>query len=378
MMERKFVLLIVKRTKYSRPPRSPRADYTYIYKLGLPQFQVVFFFFFGSRLKKRAGLPQFNLKKRDTATRGADDIFQSRCNTESLPDRPVPIPWNSESALRPRKGESTENRFGKGCFMRKVLTKYLLLWLTLTCVLSFYWDRIPGISSLVDPFDLSGSAMKMMISVAMLVIGSLLPLDEVKMVIKRWPLIIGGTFVQFTSMPILALLAAKIFRIEDPYYTGLILTGVVPGAMASNLLTMLAGGNTSYSVGLTTSSTLFSPFVIPLLLYLLLGKGISPAVTPMMLDLLLTVVTPVVVGFTLSRINKFWNRCARAIGEIVGNIVIIWIISAVVAANRNTFGPNMFFLVPPVDLSEPGGVRSRGARRAGDRARPSHATRSLT
>ena len=126
--------------------------------------------------------------------------------------------------------------------MRKILTKYLLVWLTVVCIISFFWPRIPGIDRFPDPFDLNGSEMKILISLAMLVIGSLLPLDEVKMVARRWPLIIAGTAIQFTSMPLLAFVAAKIFHIQDPYYTGLILAGAVPGAMASNLLTMLAGG----------------------------------------------------------------------------------------------------------------------------------------
>ncbi|MBQ6158305.1 MAG: bile acid:sodium symporter family protein [Thermoguttaceae bacterium] len=239
--------------------------------------------------------------------------------------------------------------------MRKILAKYLLVWLTLTCVLSFFWTRIPGTDRIPDPFDLNGSEMKLLISLAMLVIGSLLPLDEVKMVAKRWPLIIAGTAIQFTAMPLLAFAAAKIFHIEDPYYTGLILAGAVPGAMASNLLTMLAGGNTSYSVGLTTSATLFSPLTIPLLLRLLLGADVSPDVAPMMLDLLITVVMPVVIGFTLSRLFSIWNRCAQAIGEVVGNIVIIWIISAVVAVNRGGFGTNILFLIPPLIFLNLGG-----------------------
>lgn len=245
--------------------------------------------------------------------------------------------------------------------MRKLLTKYLLVWLTLVCLISFFWTRIPGTDRIIDPFNITGPTMKYLISLAMLVIGSLLPIEEVKQVAKRWHLILGGTMVQFTSMPLLAYLAARMFHIEDPYYTGLILAGAVPGAMASNLLTMLAGGNVSYSVGLTTSATLFSPIVIPLLLRLFLGKGIAPEVVPMMLDLLLTVVVPVAVGFTLSRIWKLWNKCAQAIGEVVGNIVIIWIISAVVAVNRGGFGKEVLFLIPPLLFLNLGGYTAGAA-----------------
>lgn len=238
---------------------------------------------------------------------------------------------------------------------RKVLTKYLLLWLSLTCLLSFFWKDIPGTAGIVDPFALNGTMMKILIAIAMLVIGSLLPLEEVKMVIRRWPRILGGTAVQYVSMPLLALAAAHLFRLEGPYYIGIILVGSVPGAMAGNLLTLLAGGNVSYSVGLTTSATLFSPFMIPLLLRFFLGAEISPEVGPMMLDLFLTVVAPVAIGFAFSRISSLWNRASRAIGEIMGNIVIIWIISAVVAVNRDGFGSNILFLIAPLFFLNIGG-----------------------
>ena len=231
---------------------------------------------------------------------------------------------------------------------RKILTKYLLVWLTVVCLISFFWKNVPGTAGIVDPFTLNGGMMKGLIATAMLVIGSLLPLEEVKMVAKRWPLILGGTAVQYVSMPLLAWVAAHLFHLEGPYFIGIILVGAVPGAMAGNLLTMLSGGNVSYSVGLTTSATLFSPFMIPLLLWLLLGAEVSPEVGPMMLDLFLTVVAPVAIGFTLSRICPLWNRAAQAIGESTGNIVIIWIISAVVAVNRGGFGANVLFLIPPL------------------------------
>ena len=52
---------------------------------------------------------------------------------------------------------------------------------------------------------------------------------------------------------------------------GVILVGCVPGAMASNVLTLAARGNTSYSVSLTTSATLLSPLIVPFALWLTLG-----------------------------------------------------------------------------------------------------------
>ena len=53
----------------------------------------------------------------------------------------------------------------------------------------------------------------------------------------------------------------------------------------------------------------------------------------MMQNLLLTVVVPVVAGFTLSRLFKWWQKCSEMFAEIIANIVIIWIITSVVASN---------------------------------------------
>ena len=52
-----------------------------------------------------------------------------------------------------------------------------------------------------------------------------------------------------------------------------------------------------------------------------------------MLNLLLTVVAPVAVGFTLARLFVWWQKGAERFAEIIANLVIIWIIAAVVARN---------------------------------------------
>ncbi len=250
-------------------------------------------------------------------------------------------------------------------FIRVYLSKFLLIWLCLTCLLAFGWPQLFGAQAL-DPFAVSKLFMQCLIAVTMLAIGSLLPLDEVKMVALRWKSVLGGTCVQYLSMPLLAWLVTVVFHIEGGYRIGIIMAGCVPGAMASNMLTMIARGNVSYSVGLTTSATLVSPIVVPLTLVCLLGLDLNATGaaagesgswmafitsaaehvrSSLKLDaisvsktLLLTVVCPVVVGFTLSQIWKAWHRAAVALGEIMANVAIIWIIASVVADNRSQFG----------------------------------------
>ena len=223
-------------------------------------------------------------------------------------------------------------------FIRHYLAKYLLVWLSLVCLLAFYWPRLFGAGpETFDPFIVSKMTMQIWIAVTMLAIGSLLPIEEVRQVARRWTKILDGTCIQYISMPFLAWFFATIFKLEGGYFLGVIMAGCVPGAMASNMLTMIARGNVSYSVGLTTSATLLSPIVVPLTLSLLVGKRVSLDVTDISLTLLLTVVLPVVIGFSLSRLFNWWHNAAQALGEIIANIVIILIIASVVAGSRDLF-----------------------------------------
>lgn len=223
---------------------------------------------------------------------------------------------------------------------KRLLSKYLLVWLVLVCVLGFYWSKVLGLDSALyactgrvvgNPFLLTGDQMAWLISLTMLAVGSLLPFEEIKEVAHSWPKILGGTCVQYVAMPTLAFLAAILFKLQGGYFIGLMMAGCVPGAMASNVLTLTARGNVSYSVGLTTSATLLSPLVVPASLYLFFhGTSFSIDFQRMMINLLLTVVLPVVLGFTLSRLFSWWQKGADRIAEVVANIVIIWLIAAVV------------------------------------------------
>jgi BASS family bile acid:Na+ symporter len=113
------------------------------------------------------------------------------------------------------------------------------------------------------------------------------------------------------------------------------MVGCVPGAMASNVLTLAARGNVTYSVGLTTTATLLSPLLVPLTLKLTLGQWRPFPAGQVAFSLLVTVVLPVVIGYTLSRLWRVWESAARVIGPILANLTILWIIALVVGLNRD-------------------------------------------
>ena len=170
----------------------------------------------------------------------------------------------------------------------------------------------------------------------MFAVGWMLPRDEIRQVIARWPTVFGGTAIQYAVMPAAAYFLAKQFQLSDGLMIGTIMVGCVPGAMASNVLTLMARGSTGYSVSLTTSATLLSPIVVPLVMALTLGANISQSqLITSAIDLAWMVVLPVTAGHLLSCRWPDSQTTATVVGSIVANLAILWIVASVVAANRD-------------------------------------------
>ncbi len=217
--------------------------------------------------------------------------------------------------------------------VRAALERYLMVWLVLLSAAAYAWTRWPF--GVLNPFASSRPALDYLVAATMLAIGSLLPEDEVRQVVRRWPLVLGGTAIQYTAMPLLALGVGLAFGLKGSALNGCVLVGCVPGAMASNVLTLAARGNVSYSVSLTTSATLLSPLVVPLAMKLTLGRRVEMDLIKVSVHLLLTVVVPVVAGHLLSRRLAVWRHWAERVASIVANLSILWIIATVVSLNAD-------------------------------------------
>jgi BASS family bile acid:Na+ symporter len=136
-------------------------------------------------------------------------------------------------------------------------------------------------------------------------------------------------------MPLLAYGIGRLFGFQGPWMVGIILVGSVPGAMASNVLTLVARGNVSYSLSLTTSATLLSPLFVPLVLWLALSQWVSFPIGDVSWKLCWMVVLPVVAGHLISRRFAPWYAKACLVGPVIANLTILWIIAVVVAVNRD-------------------------------------------
>ena len=176
----------------------------------------------------------------------------------------------------------------------------------------------------------------------------MLPIDEIKKVASQWPKIIGGTLTQFLVMPILALGIGLGFGLHGETLVGVILVGCVPGAMASNVLTIVSRGNASYSVSLTTLATILSPIAVPTMLAISASlvdestreviESASSDSSSVYLDsafkLLKWVVIPVIAGFSIGRLLPQYESKAKTIGSNVANLAILLIVATVVGKSR--------------------------------------------
>ena len=211
-----------------------------------------------------------------------------------------------------------------------MVERFLPLWLLLLSVAALGWDR----TGVFDPFLATKGGVNWLIAGTMLAIGGMLPVEEIRQVRLRWPMVLAGTALQYGSMPLLGFTMAHLFQLSPDAMVGVIMVGCVPGAMASNALTLMARGNVSYSVSLTTLATLLSPLVVPLVLKWTLGKTVEFDAVQAGLGLLWTVVIPVLAGYSVSRLWPAFERFVQRVGQMVANLAILWIIAVVVALNR--------------------------------------------
>ncbi|MFP6763629.1 MAG: bile acid:sodium symporter family protein [Planctomycetaceae bacterium] len=228
------------------------------------------------------------------------------------------------------------------------LQQTLLAWLIVFSAAALFWDRMEQpdpflwtadvqLPAAFDPVQITGTSrplLGIMIQLTMFCIGCLISAREIQDVFRRWPLVLGGTVIQYTSMPLLAWGLGTFLGLPRDYLIGVIVVGCVPGAMASNVLTLASRGNVSYSVSLTTSATILSPIIVPIAFQLTLSTIIETDPLADALKLLKQVVGPVILGHLVCRFSARAARGMAAIAPILANCTIIWVIAVVVALNR--------------------------------------------
>ena len=116
---------------------------------------------------------------------------------------------------------------------------------------------------------LFGYSVALLISIAYINMGCAIDLDVIRESIRRpvGPTI--GFVCQFVVMPLISFCLGYAFYDNAPMRLGLFVTGASPGGGASNIWTLMFGGNLNLSVTMTAISTFAAFFMIPLWLFTL-------------------------------------------------------------------------------------------------------------
>jgi BASS family bile acid:Na+ symporter len=177
-------------------------------------------------------------------------------------------------------------------------------------------------------------ALQPAFAVTMFFVGSLVRPEQLRFFVQAPTRVLSGLLAQYTIMPLCSWGIAGIF--SDPLVrTGIVLVGCMPGAMASNVMTVLLRGDLILSVTMTTLATLLSPLLLAFWLPVLADTRLEVPVASMVWNALWMVVLPVAAGIALRTLRpalpRAWDRAATGLASLS----IVLIILVVVAANRD-------------------------------------------
>lgn len=174
-----------------------------------------------------------------------------------------------------------------------------------------------------------------LLGIVMFGMGMTLKLEDFKLIMKHPKGVIIGIIGQFTIMPAIAFLLAKLFHLSPEIAVGVILVGCCPGGTASNVMTFLAKGNTALSVTITSFTTLLAPVVTPALIYLLASEWLPVSFSAMFLSVVKVVLVPIILGILAQLFFKPVVEKSTAILPTISVIAIVMIVAAVVGGSRD-------------------------------------------
>ena len=172
-----------------------------------------------------------------------------------------------------------------------------------------------------------------LLMIVMFGMGLTMKLSDFTVVFSRPKDVIVGCAAQFSIMPLLAFLLAKLFGLENELLVGVILVGTCPGGTSSNVITYLSEGDVALSVGMTSVNTLLAPLLTPALTYLFLRTSVNVDVLAMFLSIVKVVIVPIGLGILINRFFGKFTQKAKDILPSVSVIAICLIAAAVVSHN---------------------------------------------
>jgi BASS family bile acid:Na+ symporter len=257
------------------------------------------------------------------------------------------IPYLSET------GDKNMEFINKIC---KLITKFFPLWVVIFSLLAFLYPA---------PLMGMGGWITYLLGLIMLGMGLTMTPNDFKLVFTRPKEVFYGVVLRFCIMPFVAFAVSKLMGLSPMLAAGLILVGCCPSGTASNVMSLLAKGDTALSVTISSVNTILAPILTPYLFLLLAGTLIPVDAVALLLDIVKIVIVPIALGLLLRAISTKLVEKLIHVVPVVSVLAIVLTIAIVVALNATKMATVAFIAFAAVFLHNACGLGlGYGASRA--------------
>ncbi|MBY8071323.1 bile acid:sodium symporter family protein [Vibrio fluvialis] len=217
--------------------------------------------------------------------------------------------------------------------MLRTITQLFPLWAVLFSLCAYFFPSVfVDLKSQIVP----------LLTIIMLAMGlTLKPKDFLNVVTNKKAIGIG-LILQFSVMPLAALLVSLLLGFDPMLTIGMVLVGSVAGGTSSNVMCYLAKGDVALSITMTSISTLLGVVLTPLLVKLLAGQSVDVPAMSMLMSLVKIVLMPVSIGLLCNVLLHSLTEKLEPVLPLISMAAIVMIIAIVVALNASqlaTIGP---------------------------------------
>lgn len=174
-----------------------------------------------------------------------------------------------------------------------------------------------------------------LLSIVMFCMGLTLRVADFKRVWNNPQPIALAIIIQFSIMPLAAILLAKAFNLTDEFTIGMLIVGACAGGTASNVMTYLARGDVALSVSMTLASTLWGVFATPWIISMTAGEIIHVDSINILISVIQMVLIPLTAGILITHYQPaFTNMINKHLADIASGFILL-IIAIIVALNAD-------------------------------------------
>ena len=172
-----------------------------------------------------------------------------------------------------------------------------------------------------------------LLSMVMFCMGLTLRVSDFKRVWNKPQPIALAIIIQFSIMPLAAIVLSKAFNLSDDLTVGMLIVGACAGGTASNVMTYLARGDVALSVSMTLASTMWGIIATPMIISATAGEIVEIDSPGMMISVIKMVLIPIVAGVLITHYQpKFANKINKYLADIASSLILL-IIAIIVALN---------------------------------------------